>query len=255
MSEPLAPLPDHEPQAQPETPDYAPPAPIAENVLRGALFAAIAIPVGVIVWAVIWSFGFIVSIVAFGVAAAAVWLYTKGSGGVIGRAGAFVVSGVVLVTLLLAFWVGLVVDYVRAVAEVTGLTYTEAFTNDVFWPAFNSDFGYLIEQNGFNFLLAIAFGVLGAFSVIRGAFRTAKAREAAQAAAYGSPYVEPSAEFPGVPPVDGATTDGTAPAATSPATASVPPRYGELAPEQSAVPPIPAATPAATPPTDDTTAK
>jgi hypothetical protein len=40
----------------------------SENVQRGVIFALIALPVGVVAWDILWSFGFVASIVAFGVA-------------------------------------------------------------------------------------------------------------------------------------------------------------------------------------------
>ncbi|TPW65847.1 hypothetical protein FJ658_15365, partial [Schumannella sp. 10F1B-5-1] len=72
---------------------------------------------GVAVWLLIWSFGFIASIVAFGVAFAALWLYRFGARGPISRAGAFVVTGITAGTLLIAFFAGIVLDAVQIVSE------------------------------------------------------------------------------------------------------------------------------------------
>jgi hypothetical protein len=153
------------------------PAHSTENVVRGGLLALIAIPVGVILWVVIWSFGVVASIVAFVIALAAVWLYRRGSGGIITRTGAFVVTAIVIVTLALSFYFGLVVDYARAISDQTGLDPWAVFNNRIFWPSFNEDFGAMVQANTLNFLLALAFGVLGSFRVLRSAFRTARASD------------------------------------------------------------------------------
>ncbi len=150
------------------------PNPAPENLVRGTLFALIAVPVGVALWVLIWSFGFVSSLVAFAIAAAAAWLYRKGSGGRVSTRGALLISGVVLVALLLSFYFGLVTDYVRALADQTGLTWIQAFTHPLFWSAFNGDFGSLLNANLANLGIALAFGVLGAFSVLRRAFVAAK---------------------------------------------------------------------------------
>ena len=52
----------------------------AEQVGRGIALALIALPLGVVVWVLLWSIGFVSSIVALGVALAALSLYRRGSG-------------------------------------------------------------------------------------------------------------------------------------------------------------------------------
>ncbi|MCU1523963.1 MAG: hypothetical protein JWO18_857 [Microbacteriaceae bacterium] len=168
-----------------------------ENLVRGTLFALVAVPVGVVLWVVIWSFGFVSAIVAFAIAASAAWLYRRGSGGRVSTRGALLISGVVLFTLLLSFYIGLVTDYVRAVAEQTGLTWSEAFTHPLFWTAFNEDFGALLNDNLLNLGLALLFGVFGAFSVLRRAFVGAKSLPAGTAPATQDPFFP----APPAPPV------------------------------------------------------
>ncbi len=213
----------------------------AENMLRGALFALIVIPVGIIAWVVIWSFGFVVSLVAYGVAAAAVWLYQKGSGGVVSRAGVFIISGVTLVTLLLSFYFGLVVDYVRAVADVTSMSAWDVPNIPGFWTYLGEDFPTLLGDNAFGLVLALAFGVLGSFSTLRRAFKAAKHREYGNAAPAldalydGSsdprPYVAPTGETPAAT----APTTPIAPIApTTPDDATVPKPYAPPAADDAA---------------------
>ena len=64
----------------------------SENVQRGVIFALIVLPLGIVAWDILWSVGFVASIVAFGVAWAAVRLYRIGSGGRITRSGAIAVT-------------------------------------------------------------------------------------------------------------------------------------------------------------------
>jgi hypothetical protein len=138
------------------------------------------------VWVVIWSIGFVASIVAFGIAFAAVWLYRKGSGGLVTRAGAWVITIIVIATLLIAFWLGMVVDYAG------GPSHLSLLGNPVFWNYFRADFGKILQQNFFGLLLAVAFAVFGIFRTLRNAFATARATEAA-AATFGAETIEPQA--------------------------------------------------------------
>src|SRR3982750_2359813 len=93
-----------------------------ENVGRGTLFALLAVPAGVAVWLILWKFGFIASIVGFGVVWAAVQLYVRGSGGVISRVGAVAILGIVVVTLLLSFLSGMVYDAASQIGDLSGLS-------------------------------------------------------------------------------------------------------------------------------------
>lgn len=171
----------------------------AENMVKGLLFALIAVPLGVVFWVVIWSFGFISAIVAFAVAAAAAWLYRKGSGGRVSTKGAFLISGVVLVTLLLSFYAGLVTDFVRAAAETNGLSWVQALRHPLFWPTFNENFGAILNDNLPNLVFALLFGVLGAFSVLRRAFADTK-REAKGVSLVANEPVIPAPPTPQVNP-------------------------------------------------------
>lgn len=149
-------------------------APIApqhssENVVRGGLLALIVIPVGVVVWVLIWSVGVVASIVAYAIAFGAVWLYRRGSGGVVTRAGAWTVTAIVAVTLLLGFWIGLAVDYAGGLGNLGYLN------NPQFWTLFQTNFGALVKQNLVGLLFALVIGALGTFRVLGRAFATARA--------------------------------------------------------------------------------
>ena len=189
-----------------------------ENVGRGLLFSLIIIPLGVIVWTVIWAIGVISALVAFAVSAGAVWLYRKGSGGRVSLPGVIVIGVVTLVTLALAFITGLVWDYASYVGDELGVGQFEALNHPLFWTAFSADFSVLISANGLNLLLALVFGVLGAFSVLRNVFKEAAA---APAQNFDFPIADQNAAFP--------TT-----AAPAPGTPAVPPVPTAEAPTQAA---------------------
>lgn len=156
-------------------PERTEPQPV--NEVRGVLFALAIIPVGIILWGIVWSFGFISAIVGFAVAIGAMFLYKLGTGGRITRKGAMFVSIITLVTLALAFFGGIVLDALKAFSELTGRSQLDLFGDPLFWDRFFAlinEPGVLADYTG-NILLALLFGVLGCFVVIRNAFREASA--------------------------------------------------------------------------------
>lgn len=152
--------------------NFVAPAPV-ENVGKGTAFALLAIPAGVAVWLILWKFGFIASIVGFGVVWVAVQLYVRGSGGVISRLGAFIILGIVVLTLLLSFLAGMVYDVAEVIGEANSMTTWEAFTHDKFWTIFSDNFSDILPDYRKDFLFAAAFGALGAFSMLRAVFQQA----------------------------------------------------------------------------------
>jgi hypothetical protein len=154
------------PQLQPSLPP--------ENVLRGSLFALIALPLGVLVWLLIWSFGFIASIVAFGVAIAAAFFYRVGAGGRISKLGGWIVTAVTVVTLVVAWFAGLALDVVRYISDESGVSWLEALNGPYFAELYalviRDPYGDLITSA----IATIAFGALGSFSVLRSIFKQAK---------------------------------------------------------------------------------
>jgi hypothetical protein len=172
----------------------------SENFQRGVVFALIVLPLGVVAWDVLWSVGFVASIVAFGVAWAAVRLYRVGSGGRITRTGAIAVTAITIVTLVLAYVSGFVVDVVQALMK-QGATVTEALSYPPFW-------GYvgqaMTTQSALvSLLLAALFGALGCVSVLRGAFRLSRApQDAPSASMTAPPAARPTLMNPeGTPPI------------------------------------------------------
>ena len=140
------------------------------------MVALLAIPAGVIVWVIIWTIGFIASIVSFGVAILAMFLYKLGSGGQMGRAGAIRVTIITIVTVGVSIFAGLIVDVAVGIASVTSGGPIEALSNPVFWDVFKEyTTGPESSSLGFSLALSVGFGILGCFSILRGAFKTTAA--------------------------------------------------------------------------------
>jgi hypothetical protein len=139
-----------------------------EDVVRGGLFALLAIPVGVILLTLLSSIGFIASIVGWVVAFCALWLYRRGSGGFISRVGAWTVTAIVVVSLLIGIWASLVVTLAGGLGQLS------VIGDPRFWPLFSSNFGTLLNQNLLFVILVLAFGALGAFRTLGRAFATAR---------------------------------------------------------------------------------
>jgi hypothetical protein len=144
-----------------------------ENVNRGTLVALLVIPIGIVAWVVIWSIGFIASVVSLGVAYLAMFLYTRGSGGKFGRAGAVRVTIITLVTIALAIFAGIVSDVARELVAGTGQSPFAALTAPDFWNLFGMFLAYPDVQAQLlpSVLISIAFGILGCFGILRSAFR------------------------------------------------------------------------------------
>lgn len=151
-----------------------------ENVLGGGLLALLAIPVGVIILTLIASIGVFASIVGFIIAFSSVWLYRRGSGGIISRTGAWIVTAIVLVTLLLGIWVTEVVGFARGIGHLGNIGLPE------FWPQFNHEFPSLLGQDALFIVLVLVFGAVGAFRTLGRAFATTRVITRPDTA-YGSP--------------------------------------------------------------------
>ena len=162
---------------QPALGDDAPP----ENVQRGVAVALVVLPAGIILWDLLWTFGFIASIVAFGIAWGAMRLYRIGSNGPFSRTGAIAVLVITVVTLVLAYISGFVVDLMPSYLEVTGRTVVDGLVDGRFWAQVFQNMGDPREVP--SLVLAIAFGALGCVRILLGAFRSTRPATAADPAA------------------------------------------------------------------------
>ncbi len=80
------------------------------RVGRGLLFALAAIPLGIVIWVVIWELGYVASLASFVIAGAALWLYEKGAGAEPSRKAGVGLVGIFIGGVVLAFLAGMVVD-------------------------------------------------------------------------------------------------------------------------------------------------
>ncbi|WP_255769145.1 hypothetical protein [Pseudarthrobacter sulfonivorans] len=141
-----------------------------EDVVRGALFAMAVVPVGVAAWLVLWNMGWMASIVAFIAATLAARLYVLGTGGMISRRGAWVVTAVTLGTVLLSFWGGMLLDAAKYLGGGSPLTMlTDAGTWDLLLYNLSTNRD-LVDGYAGDFLVALLFSALGCFFTLRQLF-------------------------------------------------------------------------------------
>ena len=179
MTEPLTPPTEDAPPTEVATTDTEAPVAAAvvlppERIGRGALLALAAIPVGVIAWVLIWQFGFISAIVAFGVVVAAAFLYRLGSGGRVGTIGLAIIVAITIVTLVVAFFAGIAVE----MANVLGYVLPASLSDPAFWD----DFAYNVfdnpamwEELTMSIVMTVVFAALGMFGVVRRLAKEARA--------------------------------------------------------------------------------
>lgn len=184
-------------EVQPVAAEATPAAPVApaapplppENLVRGLLLSLLTIPVGIIVFSVIYNLGFIASIVALGVAFAAFFLYRLGSGGRVSMRGAVVIALVTIVTLVLAFIVAQYTVIAVALAGVWGISWVEVLTSPEF-PGIAGEIladptvsGEVAGDAAFTFI----FGLLGCGAILFNVFRAARAEQKAATVAPEAP--------------------------------------------------------------------
>ncbi len=222
---------------------YAQPAPPTERVLPGLLLSLVAIPVGVVLWVIIWNFGFVSALVGFAIAGLAVFLYKKGSGGPIGLAGIVGVVIITLVALMLSFVAGLASDYSR----MQGLNLLSALGNSEFWSDFGRIFFTQFKANLPNFGFALLAGFIGIGAILRTNL-TNKGRgvNLNMMPADMRQYFNPPPAAPGTETTTGFDPEPGTDAAAPVTTPGVPP-----VPPVPAVPATDATAPAAAPSTED----
>lgn len=191
-----------------------------ENVQRGTVLALVIIPAGIIVWVILWSIGFIASIVAFGVAFGALALYKFGSGGRVSLGGAIRVTVITVVTLVLSFVAGLASDGLPIWMQQHRQSLVEALVDPSFWSALsraaaNSDIAIQL-------LLALVFGVLGCFTVLRAAFVQARVGQPVPGNP-GAVYGQASQQTPVIPPALMQSDPGAPPVPSAPPAPPAPP--------------------------------
>ncbi|MGO4534406.1 hypothetical protein [Leifsonia sp. 2MCAF36] len=145
-----------------------------ERVGRGLALALVIIPAGVIAWTILWNVGFIASIVSWGVAVGAVWLYRVGSRARVTRGAFWGIVAIVAVTVVLSFLAGIFTDIVG----VASIPFGEALTSPDFWQVYADNvFGNADMWQAYlpQVLFALLFAVLGCFMTFRRLSRESRA--------------------------------------------------------------------------------
>lgn len=144
----------------------------AENVARGALFALAALPIGVALWLVIWSFGWMSSLVTFAAAAMAARFYVLGAGG-LSRKGVWVVAGITAATMILSFVSGVWLDAAKHINSQP----LSLIASSKPWDLINYNLGHnpnFLKSYMGHFSMALLFGALGCFFTLRRMFAATK---------------------------------------------------------------------------------
>jgi hypothetical protein len=168
-AQPLPPQPGQQVEQQVEqhwTPEglVSVPALPPERVGHGALLALIAVPVGVVLSAVIWKLGFIASISGLVVSAGAAVLYARGSGGRVKR-GIPVIAAVIALGVAGSFFAAVALDLYDVFPQLDpelAATYPSRGS----FVAHNLFYGPVLHEYVRTGVLLVLFGVLGAFGTI-----------------------------------------------------------------------------------------
>lgn len=134
---------------------------------RGLALATLVIPVGIVAWIFLWQYGFIASIIAWGMAAGAVWLYQFGAAQAITKAVAPAIIAIILIGVVLAFLGGMVSDG-WAVYQSEDIGGTGSITSPDFlsFLAANLAEPELWKSYTGDILISLAFAALGAGGVV-----------------------------------------------------------------------------------------
>jgi hypothetical protein len=144
---------------------------------KGLMLAILAIPVGIVLWVILWNFGFIASIVSFAIAWLAVYLYKLGAKKEVGRRAAPYLLAIVLLGIVLAFLSGVALDALKFYVEGTDLSELDALFTADYWSFFFANIltnGELWSSYAVDIIISIVFGVLGCFSIVKSLFSTNK---------------------------------------------------------------------------------
>jgi hypothetical protein len=157
-------------------PSYPPPvvandasarrAPTGGDIGRGLALALLVVPVGVVLWVLLWEGGVVASLVSLLVAYGATYLYRVGSRRTrVVRASVWGIIGIVFLTLVLSVLSGLAVDLAKA-GQVDVFT---ALGLPGFWDAYGRLLGNgaMWSQLSTTLIVAVLLAALGCFGTTR----------------------------------------------------------------------------------------
>lgn len=143
------------------------------SVKQGLLLSLLVIPIGIFLWVVLWSFGFMASFVSFAIAWLAIYLYTLGAKKEVTRRAAPYILTVIVAGIVLAFLGGMASDAVLFYVDGTDMSQWSAILSVDYWMFFVENLlsnGELWSSYFVDILIALAFGLLGCFSIVKDLF-------------------------------------------------------------------------------------
>lgn len=135
--------------------------------IQGRLLSLLVIPAGITLWVLLWRAGFMASIVSFGIAYGALWLFQAGAKEAPSRSDAYFLVGVIVVAVIASFLGGMISDgwyaWHNEFDEAAGF-----FSGD-FWSFMTAN---LLEPGLWSsytvdILLSLVFAALGAGGLIK----------------------------------------------------------------------------------------
>ncbi len=145
---------------------------------KGLMFALAVIPLGVLAWLFLWQYGFIASVVAWGIASGAIWLYQYGSEVEVTRTTMPWLLSIIFLGILAAFLSGIISDLWSG--YTTDLGGEQGFLSGEFWTLvwYNITYPDFISHYVPDLLISLAFAALGAGGIVYEIFKETPAKKA-----------------------------------------------------------------------------
>ena len=146
---------------------------VHENMKKGLALSFLVIPIGVVLWVILWRFGFIASVVSFAMAWLAVYLYGVGAKAPVSRRVAPYLLGIIAVGVLVAFVAGIASDAADFYVKDTDMSQWGALLAPEYWAYFADNLfnnGELISSYLGDLAISVVFALIGCFSIVKGLF-------------------------------------------------------------------------------------
>ena len=151
-----------------------------ENVATGFVCALTVVPIGIIAFVASWGTLFIAPLIFLGIAWLAVILYRLGAGGPVSWRGTLCIIAVMIVTLALSVFTGLITEVAFDISSIARLSPLEALGVPQYWTVFSEVLNDPAAQSRIipSILAAATFAAIGIFSALRGVFHRQSLRVA-----------------------------------------------------------------------------
>ncbi|HEV2403355.1 MAG TPA: hypothetical protein VGS08_04090 [Candidatus Saccharimonadales bacterium] len=137
---------------------------------KGLLLSLLAIPAGIVGWDILWRYGFIASIVSWGIAYLALKLYRKGSGSNPDKDAAQFLIGIVTIGVVLSLLSGIIMDAQLWYSGQYHVSTFQAYTSTDFWSTVLNNLttnGALWGSYVSSIVISVIFAALGCYRIIR----------------------------------------------------------------------------------------